>query len=246
MRNIILGFHAIQTRLRLDAQSLRAVYYDPARRDRRMCDFLKQAAPLLGDRLHSADSERLHSLAGHDRHQGLVALAEKMTVARTLPELVDGIEGPALLLVLDGVTDPHNLGACLRVADGAGVHGVVVPKDRSAHVNATVTKVASGAAEVVPLIAVTNLARSMKELKEMGITLIGTDEEAEASIYELDLTGPIGIVIGAEGDGMRRLTRENCDQLVRIPMQGVVESLNVSVASGVCLFEAVRQRLALI
>ncbi len=246
MRNIILGFHAIQTRLRLDAQSLRAVYYDPARRDRRMGDFLKQAAPLLGDRLHSADSERLHSLAGHDRHQGLVALAEKMTVARTLPELVDGIEGPALLLVLDGVTDPHNLGACLRVADGAGVHGVVVPKDRSAHVNATVTKVASGAAEVVPLIAVTNLARSMKELKEMGITLIGTDEEAEASIYELDLTGPIGIVMGAEGDGMRRLTRENCDQLVRIPMQGVVESLNVSVASGVCLFEAMRQRLALI
>jgi len=246
VRNIILGFHAIQTRLRLDAQSLRAVYYDPARRDRRMGDFLKQAAPLLGDRLHSADSERLHSLAGHDRHQGLVALAEKMTVARTLPELVDGIEGPALLLVLDGVTDPHNLGACLRVADGAGVHGVVVPKDRSAHVNATVTKVASGAAEVVPLIAVTNLARSMKELKEMGITLIGTDEEAEASIYELDLTGPIGIVMGAEGDGMRRLTRENCDQLVRIPMQGVVESLNVSVASGVCLFEAVRQRLALI
>ena len=228
------------------AQSLRAVYYDPARRDRRMGDFLKQATPLLGDRLHSANSERLHSLAGHDRHQGLVALADKMTVARTLPELVDGIEGPALLLVLDGVTDPHNLGACLRVADGAGVHGVVVPKDRSAHVNATVTKVASGAAEVVPLIPVTNLARSMKELKEMGITLIGTDEDAELSIYDLDLTGPIGIVMGAEGDGMRRLTRENCDQLVRIPMQGVVESLNVSVASGVCLFEAVRQRLAAI
>ncbi|MCE7505996.1 23S rRNA (guanosine(2251)-2'-O)-methyltransferase RlmB [Polynucleobacter sp. IMCC30063] len=246
MKNIILGFHAIQTRLRLDAQSLLAVYYDPARRDRRMGDFLKQATPLLGDRLHSANSERLHSLAGHDRHQGLVALADKMTVARTLPELVDGIEGPALLLVLDGVTDPHNLGACLRVADGAGVHGVVVPKDRSAHVNATVTKVASGAAEVVPLIPVTNLARSMKELKEMGITLIGTDEEAELSIYDLDLTGSIGIVMGAEGDGMRRLTRENCDQLVRIPMQGVVESLNVSVASGVCLFEAVRQRLALI
>ncbi|MEI7564267.1 MAG: 23S rRNA (guanosine(2251)-2'-O)-methyltransferase RlmB [Burkholderiaceae bacterium] len=246
MKNIILGFHAIQARLRLDAQSLRAVYYDPARRDRRMGDFLKQATPLLGDRLHSANSERLHSLAGHDRHQGLVALADKMTVARTLPELVDGIEGPALLLVLDGVTDPHNLGACLRVADGAGVHGVVVPKDRSAHVNATVTKVASGAAEVVPIIPVTNLARSMKELKEMGITLIGTDEEAELSIYDLDLTGPIGIVMGAEGDGMRRLTRENCDQLVRIPMQGVVESLNVSVASGVCLFEAVRQRLAAI
>ncbi len=246
MKNIILGFHAIQARLRLDAQSLRAVYYDPARRDRRMGDFLKQATPLLGDRLHSANSERLHSLAGHDRHQGLVALADKMTVARTLPELVDGIEGPALLLVLDGVTDPHNLGACLRVADGAGVHGVVVPKDRSAHVNATVTKVASGAAEVVPLIPVTNLARSMKELKEMGITLIGTDEDAELSIYDLDLTGPIGIVMGAEGDGMRRLTRENCDQLVRIPMQGVVESLNVSVASGVCLFEAVRQRLAAI
>jgi 23S rRNA (guanosine2251-2'-O)-methyltransferase len=181
-------------------------------------------------------------LAGHDRHQGVVALAEKMTVARTLAELVDSIEGKPLLLVLDGVTDPHNLGACLRVADGAGVHGVVVPKDRSAHINATVSKVSSGASEVMPLITVTNLARSMREMQELGIWLIGTDDEAEKSIYDLDLTGPIALVMGAEGEGMRRLTREHCDQLVRIPMHGVVESLNVSVASGVCLYEALRQR----
>ena len=244
MKQIMLGFHAIQARLRLDPDSLKAVYFDPARRDRRMGDFLKQAESILGDRLHSADSERLHKLAGHDRHQGVVALAEKMTVARTLAELVDGIEGKPLLLVLDGVTDPHNLGACLRVADGAGVHGVVVPKDRSAHINATVSKVSSGASEVMPLITVTNLARSMREMQDLGIWLIGTDDEAEKSIYDLDLTGPIALVMGAEGEGMRRLTREHCDQLVRIPMRGVVESLNVSVASGVCLYEALRQRSA--
>ncbi len=243
MKQILLGFHAIQVRLRLDPESLKAVYYDPARRDRRMGDFLKQAESILGERLHSADSERLQKLTGHDRHQGVVALAEKITVARNLAELIDGIDGqPPLLMILDGITDPHNLGACLRVADGAGVHGVVVPKDRSAHINATVSKVSSGASEVIPLITVTNLARSMREMKEMGIWLVGTDDKAVKSIYDIDLTGPVAIVMGAEGEGMRRLTRETCDELVHIPMRGVVESLNVSVASGVCLFEALRQR----
>ena len=208
-----------------------------------MGDFLKQAESILGDRLHAADSERLQKLTGHDRHQGVVALAEKISVARNLAELVDGIDGQALLMILDGITDPHNLGACLRVADGAGVHGVVVPKDRSAHINATVSKVSSGASEVIPLISVTNLARSMREMKEMGIWLVGTDDQAVKSIYDVDLTGPIAIVMGAEGEGMRRLTRETCDELVHIPMRGTVESLNVSVASGVCLFEALRQRL---
>jgi 23S rRNA (guanosine2251-2'-O)-methyltransferase len=245
-KQILLGFHSVQTRLRTDAQSIQAVYYDPARRDRRMTDFIKQAEPILGKRLYAGNAERLHNLAGHDRHQGIVALADPTIVARTLPELLDSLDlekNAPLLLVLDGVTDPHNLGACLRAADGAGVHGVVVPKDRSASVNATVSKVASGAAEVMPLITVTNLARTMREMQELGIWLVGTDDTAEKSIYELDFTGPTAIVMGAEGEGMRRLTRENCDQLVHIPMHGVVESLNVSVASGVVLYEAQRQRL---
>jgi 23S rRNA (guanosine2251-2'-O)-methyltransferase len=231
----------------VDADSLKSVYFDPSRRDRRMGDFLKQAEEALGERLHAADAERLHKLAGHDRHQGVVALAEKMTIARTITEVVEDAQSnktQVMFLVLDGVTDPHNFGACLRVADGAGVDAVVIPKDRSASINATVSKVSSGASEVMPVITVTNLVRSMKEMQEAGVWLIGTDDEAEKSIYDLDLTGPIGIVMGAEGEGMRRLTRENCDELVRIPMKGVVESLYVSVASGVCLYEALRQRLA--
>jgi len=212
-----------------------------------MGDFLKQAEEILGERLHAADAERLHKLTGHDRHQGVVALAEKMTIARTITEVVEDAESAqkkSLFLVLDGVTDPHNFGACLRVADGAGVDAVVIPKDRSASINATVSKVSSGASEVMPVITVTNLVRSMKEMQEVGVWLVGTDDEAEKSIYDLDLTGPIAIVMGAEGEGMRRLTKETCDELVRIPMQGVVSSLNVSVASGVCLYEALRQRLA--
>ncbi len=247
MKQILVGFHAVQARLQVDAASLKSVYFDPSRRDRRMGDFLKQTEEILGERLRAADSERLHKLAGHDRHQGVVALAEKMTIARTITEVVEGAESnqsKVMFLVLDGVTDPHNFGACLRVADGAGVDAVVIPKDRSASINATVSKVSSGASEVMPVITVTNLVRSMKEIQEAGVWLIGTDDEAKKSIYDLDLTGPIGIVMGAEGEGMRRLTRETCDELVRIPMKGVVESLNVSVASGVCLYEALRQRLA--
>lgn len=247
MKQILVGFHAVQARLRVDPGSLKSVYFDSGRRDRRMGDFLKQAEEILGERLHAADAERLHKLTGHDRHQGVVALAEKMTVARTITEVVEDAESAQkkpLFLVLDGVTDPHNFGACLRVADGAGVDAVVIPKDRSASINATVSKVSSGAAEVMPVITVTNLVRSMKEMQEAGVWLIGTDDEATKSIYDIDLTGSIGIVMGAEGEGMRRLTKENCDELVRIPMQGVVSSLNVSVASGVCLYEALRQRLA--
>jgi 23S rRNA (guanosine2251-2'-O)-methyltransferase len=174
-------------------------------------------------------------------------LAEKMTVSRTITEVIEDVAGTQekpLFLVLDGVTDPHNFGACLRVADGAGVDAVVIPKDRSASINATVSKVSSGASEVIPVLTVTNLVRSMREMQEAGVWLIGTDDEATKSIYDIDLTGAIAIVMGAEGEGMRRLTRETCDELVRIPMQGVVESLNVSVASGVCLYEILRQRLS--
>jgi 23S rRNA (guanosine2251-2'-O)-methyltransferase len=153
------------------------------------------------------------------------------------------IEGPPLLLILDGITDPHNLGACLRVADGVGAHAVIVPKDRAVGLNATAAKVASGAADTVPYITVTNLARTMRELKERDIWLIGTTEDAEKGLYEADFTGPTALVMGSEGEGMRRLTRETCDMLVSVPMFGSVESLNVSVASGVCLYEARRQRI---
>ncbi|MGB6056102.1 MAG: 23S rRNA (guanosine(2251)-2'-O)-methyltransferase RlmB, partial [Burkholderiaceae bacterium] len=157
---------------------------------------------------------------------------------------LDAIEGPPLLLVLDGVTDPHNLGACLRVADGAGAHAVIAPKDRAVGLNATAAKVASGAADTVPYITVTNLARALRQLQERDIWITGTDDSAEKSLYDADFSGPTALVMGSEGEGMRRLTRETCDLLVRVPMCGAVESLNVSVASGVCLYEARRQRSA--
>jgi 23S rRNA (guanosine2251-2'-O)-methyltransferase len=158
--------------------------------------------------------------------------------------MLDGLDHPPLLLILDGVTDPHNLGACLRTADAAGVDAVIAPKDNSAPLNATVRKVACGAAEVVPYIQVTNLARTMKDIQGRGIWITGTAGEAEQSVYQANLTGPVALVMGAEGKGMRRLTRENCDYLINLPMAGSVSSLNVSVATGVCLFEAVRQRVS--
>lgn len=243
-QQLLVGFHAVIARLRQAPDSLKTVYYDFSRRDRRMKDFLKSAESILGRRLHQADTARLRQLAGHDRHQGVVALAEPAAVARTIGELLDSLTGePALILILDGVTDPHNLGACLRVADGAGAHAIIVPKDRSAQLNATVSKVASGAAETMPFVAVTNLARAMRELQDAGVWLIGTSDDAEKTLYDVDLTGPTAIVMGAEGEGMRRLTKETCDELVSIPMLGGVESLNVSVASGVALYEARRQRI---
>ena len=180
---------------------------------------------------------------GHG-HQGVAARVETLPQAHSLDDLLDQVQGPPLLLVLDGVTDPHNLGACLRVADGAGAHAVIAPKDHAAGINATVAKVASGAAETVPYFMVTNLARTLGELKERAIWVIGTSGDASKNIFQVDLKAPVALVLGAEGPGMRHLTRKTCDELVSIPMQGAVESLNVSVASGVCLFEAVRQRLA--
>ena len=173
----------------------------------------------------------------------MVARAAELSLARNLAELLDLIQGPPLLLLLDGVTDPHNLGACLRVADGAGAHAVIAPKDRAVGLNATATKVASGAADSVPYITVTNLARTMRELQERDIWLTGTTDDAEQSLFDLDYTGGTAFVMGSEGEGMRRLTREHCDRLVSLPMMGSVESLNVSVASGVCLYEARRQRM---
>lgn len=246
MKNkMIFGFHAVTARLRHDASSVEEIYIDAARHDRRMQELIR-AAEAVKVRIIHADDQRLSNIVGTRRHQGVVAKAGELSLARNLDELLDAIVGPPLLLILDGITDPHNLGACLRVADGAGAHAVIAPKDRAVGLNATAAKVASGAAETVPYITVTNLARTMRDLKEREIWLIGTTEDAEKTIYEGDFSGPAALVMGSEGEGMRRLTRETCDVLVSVPMFGSVESLNVSVASGICLYEARRQRIAVI
>jgi 23S rRNA (guanosine2251-2'-O)-methyltransferase len=239
---LIFGFHAVTARIRHEASTVDEIYIDANRHDRRMGELIR-AAKAANVRIIQADDQRLDAMVGSRRHQGVIAKAGKISLARNLDELLDAIEGPPLLLLLDGVTDPHNLGACLRVADGAGAHAVIAPKDRAVGLNATAAKVASGAAESVPYITVTNLARTMRELQERDIWLTGTTEDAESSIYEVDFTGGSALVMGSEGEGLRRLTRENCDRLVHLPMLGSVESLNVSVASGVCLYEARRQRM---
>ena len=238
---VLFGFHAVGVRLKTAPQSIIEIFYEPTRRDARMRQFLERATE-AGARLIEADGLRLAKLAGSHGHQGVAARVQPLAQVHSLDDLLDQIEGPPLLLVLDGVTDPHNLGACLRVADGAGAHAVIAPKDHAAGINATVAKVASGAAETVPYFMVTNLARTLGELKERNIWCIGTSDDAPKSIYQVDLKGPLALVLGAEGDGMRQLTRKTCDELVNIPMRGAVESLNVSVASGVCLYEALRQR----
>lgn len=239
---IIFGFHAVTARIRHEASTVEEIYVDASRHDRRMGELLR-AAKEANVRIIQTDDQRLDAMVGTRRHQGVVAAAGELSLARNLDELLDAIVGPPLLLLLDGVTDPHNLGACLRVADGAGAHAVIAPKDRAVGLNATAAKVASGAAETMPYITVTNLARTMRELQERDIWLTGTAEDAESTIYDVDFKGGSAIVMGSEGEGMRRLTRENCDRLVHLPMMGSVESLNVSVASGVCLYEARRQRM---
>jgi 23S rRNA (guanosine2251-2'-O)-methyltransferase len=238
---VLFGFHAITVRMKTAPKSVIELHVEANRRDARMRSFVDRARE-ADIKIIETDGERLDKMAGTSRHQGVVARVEHVAMPHSLDEVVEAIEGPPLLLVLDGVTDPHNLGACLRVADGAGAHAIVAPKDHAVGVNATVAKVASGAAETVPYIMVTNLARTLGELKDFDIRVIGTSDDAEQTLYDLDLTGPVAFVLGSEGDGMRQLTRKTCDQLVRIPMAGAVESLNVSVAAGVCLFEALRQR----
>ncbi|MCK9508158.1 MAG: 23S rRNA (guanosine(2251)-2'-O)-methyltransferase RlmB [Pigmentiphaga sp.] len=238
---VLVGFHAVASRLRHAPDSIKEIYIDASRKDGRMQQLIERAQD-AGCKVHPVDSGRLDGMARGQRHQGVAAMAASVPLAMDLDEVLDDVETPAFVLLLDGVTDPHNLGACLRTADAAGVHAVVAPKDRAVGLNATVARVACGAAETVPYLAVTNLARTMRALKERGVWVVGTDDQAEASIYDVDATQPIAWVMGAEGEGMRRLTRETCDQLVRIPMQGAVESLNVSVASALCMFETVRQR----
>ena len=241
----LFGFHAVGVRIKTAPQSVFEVFYDVQRRDARMRQFTDRARE-SGIKLVESDGLRLAKMCGSHGHQGVVARVDTLAQVTSLDELLENLEASGiknpLLLVLDGVTDPHNLGACLRVADGAGAHAVIAPKDHAAGINATVSKVASGAAETMPYFMVTNLARTLGELKERNIWCIGTSDDASKTIYDADLTGPVALVLGAEGEGMRQLTRKTCDDLVSIPMHGAVESLNVSVASGVCLYEALRQR----
>lgn len=240
---ILFGFHAVTVRLKTAPKSILEIHVDATRRDQRMRQFVERVQE-AGVRLVDSDDDRLQKMCGTHRHQGVVARVEHVPLSHSIDDTLDAVEGPPLLLVLDGITDPHNLGACLRVADGAGAHGVIAPKDHAVGVNATVAKVASGAAETMPYFMVTNLARTLNELKERDILVVGTSDQAEKSLYDIDFTGPVALVLGAEGSGMRQLTGKTCDVLVHLPMRGAVESLNVSVASGICLYEAVRQRSA--
>jgi 23S rRNA (guanosine2251-2'-O)-methyltransferase len=238
---LIYGFHAVLGKLRRDPDGVFEVYLAAQRQDVRAKD-VQRVAEAQQLRLVHADAERLDRMVGTRRHQGVVARIDARQRELKLADVLEGLEENALLLVLDGVQDPHNLGACLRVADAAGAHAVIAPRDRAVGLNATAIKVASGAADSVPYVTVTNLARSLREMQQAGVWVIGAAGEAEKSLYEIDQTGPLAWVLGAEGTGLRRLTRETCDELARIPMHGSVESLNVSVASGICLFEARRQR----
>ncbi len=238
---LIYGFHAITAKLRHDPDAVKEIVVDAARHDSRVRDLLAHAE-LQGVKVVAGDSRRLDGMLPGARHQGVIARLEGGRQVAQLDDVLDTLDEPAFLLVLDGVTDPRNLGACLRVADAAGVHAVIAPRDRSAGLTDVALKAASGAAEAIPYVTVTNLARTLRELKERDIHVIGTSGEAECDLYAAEWLPATAWVLGAEGEGMRRLTRENCDQLVRIPMHGTVDSLNVSVAAGVCLFEARRRR----
>src|SRR5690625_1667030 len=241
---VLAGFHAVTARLRHAPETIRELYVEASRRDKRMQNFLESARQ-AGVRVLPVPVERLDGLSRGVRHQGVVALAQANTLAVDIDEVLDALEEQGktpLLLLLDSITDPHNLGACLRTADAAGVHAVIAPRDRAAGLNATVRRVACGAAETVPYLMVTNLARTMRRLKQRGIWLMGTDGAATAPLYSIDGKLPMAWVMGAEGTGLRRLTRDTCDALIHIPIIGSVASLNVSVATAICLYETVRQR----
>ena len=238
---LIHGFHPVMARLRHDPDSVKEIYLDSNRQDRRVKDLLR-LADQAGARIVAVEHPRIEGMAPNARHQGVVARVDARQKAIHLDDVLDTLEEPPFLLVLDGITDPRNLGACLRVADAAGVHAVIAPKDRAVGLTDVAMKAASGAAETVPYVMVTNLARTLRELKERDIWVVGTAGEASEDLYTAQWPVATAWVMGAEGDGMRRLTRETCDALVHIPMAGSVDSLNVSVAAGVCLFEAVRRR----
>ncbi|MGD8546441.1 MAG: 23S rRNA (guanosine(2251)-2'-O)-methyltransferase RlmB [Thiohalophilus sp.] len=242
-QHIIFGLHAVEAAVRRDHAHLEKIYLEQGRRDERARQ-LEAQVRAAGLPLERVKRQQLDELTGGQRHQGVAALASLPGPGdeRSLTQILEGLRVPPFLLILDGVQDPHNLGACLRTADAAGIHAVIAPKDRACGLTSTVRKVASGAAESVPFIQVTNLARTLRELRERGIWLVGTDLDTEQSLYDADLTGPLALVMGAEEKGLRRLTRETCDSLVKLPMAGTVQSLNVSVSAGICLYEALRQR----
>ena len=242
-RHILAGFHSVTARLRHSPGSIESLYVDGSRRDGRMQQLLDRAEA-AGVRVNLTDGERLQRLAAGSTHQGVVALCREVQQARSLDDVLAAVDARTLLLLLDGVTAPRNLGACMRTAEAAGAQAVIVPRDRSASLTPVGAAAAAGAAETLPLIAVTNLSRAMEELRQAGVWIVGAAGEAERTLYEIDLTGPLAWALGAEGQGLRRLTREKCDWLARIPLQGQTESLNVSVATGVCLFETLRQRQA--
>lgn len=239
---LIYGFHAVHARLRHDAAGVLDIYLDLTRRDARARE-LVHAAEDAGVSLHQVEADRLERLVGKSaRHQGVVARVRPVQLATSLDDILDAVAGPPLLLLLDGVTDPHNLGAILRSADAFGVHAVIAPKDNAVGVNATVEKVASGAADTVPYLMVTNLARTIEELKERNVWVIAADMDGESDLAGIDCKGGIAWVLGAEGAGIRRLVKQGCDQVARIPLAGTVESLNVSVSAALCLYETARQR----
>lgn len=242
-KELVHGIHAVTSIVRHNPERLIELFVLQGRRDKALEPIL-QAAGKAGVRAQECQRKTLDQKAQGENHQGVIAVVTppKHYQESDLPGLVEGAAGNVCFLVLDNVTDPHNLGACLRTADAAGVTAVIVPKDKSAKITSTVSKVASGAAETMPFVVVTNLARALRELQELGVWVIGTAGEATQSLYAVDLKGPVALVMGAEGSGMRRLTREHCDELIAIPLAGSVSSLNVSVAAGVCLFEVVRQR----
>jgi 23S rRNA (guanosine2251-2'-O)-methyltransferase len=234
------GFHAVIARLTQRPDTVRDLLVSGGKKGPRMRELVARAES-AGCTIKVADAHRLRELAGTDHHQGVVAVVDAATPQLTLDDVLELASEPPLLLVLDGVTDPHNLGACLRSADAFGAHAVVIPKDRAVGVNATVAKAASGAADTIPVITVTNLARALRDLKARGVWILGADAGGE-SLYDADVSGPVAWVLGAEGTGLRRLTRDLCDRIVGIPLAGAVESLNVSVAAGICLYAARRAR----
>lgn len=242
-KDVVFGFHAVTSAIRLRPHEVYDIWVDKSRVDQR-AQLVLETARSRNIPIHHVGRSALDKMAESDRHQGIVAncqISKGLSEHELIP-FIENIDGPAFLLVLDGIQDPHNLGACLRSANAAGVDAVIMPKDRAVGLTATVRKVASGAAEVTPIFQVTNLVRCLKSLKDEGLWLIGLAGESDYSLYDSDLKGSIALVMGAEGKGLRRLTRETCDDLVHIPMSGQVESLNVSVATGICLYEVVRQK----
>ena len=242
-KHLIYGLHAVQAAVEKEPESVQQLWMEHSRKDARAQN-LVSLAKQAGIEITRVKREELDRLVGEVQHQGVVADFSQIPAQSEsdLKSLLKRLDEPAFLLILDGVQDPHNLGACLRTADAAGVHAVIAPRDKACGLTGTVRKVACGAAESIPFVQVTNLARTLRMLQQEGIWITGTDVDAPQNLYQADLTGSIALVLGAEGTGMRRLTREHCDSLINLPMQGSVQSLNVSVSAGVCLYEAVRQR----